>query len=730
MAQAALVSVEDLEARLDLLWGDADSLRLQSWLRRTWLRLSRRGDEVLSAAIEGFAKLEDEDTDWKRHRAAIVAELAANVAWLEDRARTVDEIDGTVLSWLHDVVVWIRAMDHLVRRPVFASRYSLMRGLGSRALRNPGSALPAHIVMSVDSICREAAEESELLSRREALLRAAQRILLNAAALVDAPMLGQRYEGVCEELRQLRRMARVADPAVSIDFQIRAAAKRGDGRVLPALSAVRAYMRAEGENDGEAMKWAAKLAEAKEAVELPARVTAAIEEGFELGRLRLNETIDRAPPLQRFRLQGHASELKSSAEESFLRMAIDSNTAFDVGISLQQEQHEQVQELREAVSFPTATLAVSPVGDVSGITQALIEDPRLLLYHFASRRLLQRRFIRSRTRRRRGGTVRASVRFYLLDGSSSMRGPRGRMRDALFVAELASLVERLEDPGGRIRSLLFYRYFASSAEVTRRVATAEEALSTIRSVFGTQRAGGTDIQSALLESLALIEEQRDNDVELSRAQIVLVTDGQADVDPDMLRQAQERLAVPVRVSIIALGAESSALRRFAAEQRHAGLEVIYQHVGDEALFERDTKKRAPRPDFSVPTQASILAYEAPSDEGDDLEHIVASLEELGLDEDALTPSRRRTLNIQRAGRAALSRRFDALFPSLKAGREVVAFDAAATELLHLLMVVAEVLHCTPSAGWQVQSDAVAIMERLLREHGVSKAAYMEALRTH
>lgn len=731
------VNVEELQERLDRLWREPDSMRLESWFSRTWLRLSRRGRVIRWAAVERFGDGPTRSrVDWREQRPAIVEELAANVQVLEDAARTHEEVDGTVLSWLHDVASWVLAMDQRARRPIFAAHYALVRGVGSRAFRRPLASLPAHTQMSVDVLCREAAEESELLSRREGLLRAAQRILLDAAASAgeggcpggEGPALGRGYDAVCEELRQLQRMAHVVDPAVSIDHQLREAAKKGDTRVLRGASAVRAYLRAGGRADDAAMKLAARLSSSPDTGEMSARVNDAIEVGYKEARVRLDETIAAAPPLQRFRLQAHAADLRNDAQAELLRMTLDASAGFDLGVSLEQEAREVAYDLRELVAYPTATLTLSPVDEVAGVKDAIIEDPRLLLYHLASRRLLQRRFVRSRTSRRRIGSVRASVRFYLLDGSSSMRGPRGRMRDALFVAELASLVARLERPEGRIRSLLYYRYFDSHTEVTRRVATVEEALATIRSIFAAQRTGGTDIQSALLESLSLIEEQRHNDVELSRAQIVLVTDGQADVDPELLREAQARLDVPVRVSVIALGAESPALRRFAAAQRHSGLEVVYHHVDDEGLKSKGSKEEL-APDFGL-APATTYVEEALEEGGEDLELLVEALEELGLGEEELTPSRRRTLEIQRMERSALARSFDDLFPPVQVATEAVGFEEDALSVLHLLSVVAEVLHCTPATGWRVQSDAVAIMRRLLREHGMSKARYLRILRDY
>ena len=65
---------------------------------------------------------------------------------------------------------------------------------------------------------------------------------------------------------------------------------------------------------------------------------------------------------------------------------------------------------------------------------------------------------------------------------------------------------------------------------------------------------------------------------------MLVTDGEAGIDEEAIRRARENVgAIPVGVSIIALGTENPELRKLAARQRARGERVFYQFVDDDEL---------------------------------------------------------------------------------------------------------------------------------------------------
>ena len=132
--------------------------------------------------------------------------------------------------------------------------------------------------------------------------------------------------------------------------------------------------------------------------------------------------------------------------------------------------------------------------------------------------------------------------------------------------------------------MLYYRYFNDKVGQTRRVATAEDAALAVDDILGNLRYGGTNIQAALLASFELIRLAAVDDPDMARAQIVLVTDGEAPIDEHALQRAREGVGgIPVGVSIIALGTQNPELRQLAARQRALGERVFYQFVDDEEL---------------------------------------------------------------------------------------------------------------------------------------------------
>jgi hypothetical protein len=186
-------------------------------------------------------------------------------------------------------------------------------------------------------------------------------------------------------------------------------------------------------------------------------------------------------------------------------------------------------------------------------------------------------------RRSRTGLL-AQVRIYVLDGSSSMVGARARMRDALLVSELGALVGRLTAREAYVHSVLYFRYFDHEARPTRRVATVDDALAAVREAVSSRRGGRTDIEGALIDSFAQVEAARERDPALTHAQIVLVTDGEADVHAESVLRARAAITdIPVGVSVIALGDENRDLRALADQQRRAGEAVFYHHISDAEL---------------------------------------------------------------------------------------------------------------------------------------------------
>jgi len=742
--------LDAIEARLATLWSDPEALlRSAGWFRRAWLRLAGagRGERFVSERLRAWAEGPPSLARWAEHRDPIVRELEENVERLERAARVDGEAPSALLTWLFDVRRWIASMDAAQAGPSRHARLAVTRGLASRALLgpidsdDPGETLA---LAGVDALLAEAAQEKERLGRRRRLLEAARRVLLDAEAAAPSPApFAARRALVAEELLQLGRIEAAGVRAeVPVSHQLVARLRHRRADAATACAAI-AYLRA-----GVVPAAVSGLASALADVEsfdgpIPDAVGAAVERGYRRAREANERALASAGAAEALALRRRRAHLAGDAHLSLLRMALGVDGVFDVGGGLERERVEEVSPIAQLVPFPTQELQLDEATGPGDVRDAIISDPRLLLHHLATRRLLVRRYVRRGLARRHRSGVRAAVRFYLLDGSTSMRGARARMRDAILVAELASLVSRLERPGARIRSLLYYRYFNSAAEVTRRVASVPEALQAIEEVLGASRTGGTDIEGALLDSLELIEQNRDDDVELSRAQIVLVTDGLAAVDPAMIRGVQERLAIPVRVSALVLGDESPALRALALEQRQAGLRVLYQHVPDARLEAWESEgQEAAWPSFraaevapedvdaALDELAAISGAARPLDLAP--EALAEAYAEVGLEESALEEGTRAKLEASRRDLRSLRRRFDRLFPSLEPeiARLPDLDDVESALVIDALGVVAEVLSLSLADELTAKSDAIAIFERLLQDRGLTPARYLEVADEH
>ena len=375
---------------------------------------------------------------------------------------------------------------------------------------------------------------------------------------------------------------------------------------------------------------------------------------------------------------------------------------------------------------------------VEEIASAILDDPRRIVHQFASGELLTRRYAQARRTQatRRGSS--AEVRLFLLDGSTSMHGPRARMRDGVLIGELSALVERLSRPGGRVRQLLYYRFFHTSSEPTRRVKSIEDALLAIDDLVMHERSGGTDIEGAILDAFKSIERARGDDIELSSAQIVLVSDGEAVFDTEAILDVRGQLGIPTRLSILALGNEGTGLRELAIAQENKGARVFYHHVSDDELAVWEHGKSALGPAFE-PTSATLdwAALDALAETATPLDD--TSLEEAWFDAgftradmDAATKAR---IDASLRDARAVEARFDHYFPeaaSAVAAPSAVVDDETAEHLAVLkdAFAILEELD-TPSATRLARmADAITLLLRLLHAQGISPDRYAALRATH
>ncbi|MBX3199600.1 MAG: VWA domain-containing protein [Labilithrix sp.] len=631
---------------------------------------------------------------------------------------------------------------------------------------------------AIDHLMAAARAETIVLGRKRRLLVAARQRLLEAAAALPLARDGvrERTRYLGREITRIDRLeAAGLDADVSLLHQARKALVRRDpDRVVAALSALDAGALAAVELEVSARTGAAlarihggggggaSLARSARQVlgEAADVVGSAVDDarGGALHQLSIGGV-----PSDRQAARSFLEYLPEGSERAILRASLAADGLFEVGGALTPVRIAEERRVLRMVRHPTQDLQLMPAEDVQDLRDAVIGDPRSVLLDLATGRLFTRRFVEEVVERRRRVVMRGEVRVYVLDGSGSMRGPRARVRDAILVAELSTLMGRLADPGDT-RCTLFFRYFDERLGHVTRVDTIAGARDAIRQVVGTERSGGTDIQLALMASLEQIAEARALDPELARAQIVLVTDGEAEVDEPAIVAARDALGgLPIGVSVIALGEENLALRGLVARQRAKGAAAFYHFLDDAELGEITEGDLAGDLAVHAPDRWANLARDPDRlaralddevggllDELEDLERArdVAALDrleeeaqarrEVGLpdDHDGADGARAR-LEASRRDRVALAARYARWFPEPSAAVSAARLpkaqtperddlDAACCALASVAEVVA-LLGGSPTAR---QADAIDLLERLLPDARLTPARYRAVLREH
>jgi len=295
----------------------------------------------------------------------------------------------------------------------------------------------------------------------------------------------------------------------------------------------------------------------------------------------------------------------------------------------------------------------------------------------------------------------------------------------------------------------------------QRVDSAPAALKAIEEVLANVQRGGTDIQSALMASFAQIREAQLVDPDLARAQIVLVTDGEAVVNEAEIRQAREQLGdLAVNVSVIALGQENPALQALVARQRARGERAFYQFIPDDALKDMIDGTADAGPALHLPVDA--LPGKTATQRADALRVTVGTLVEdlaaLGKQNDVevlealdleararhdvglsdavdLSEGERAKTEALRRDRRALERRFARWFPAVAIAQSVVppattatSTDEDADAAIVALSTVAEVIDVVGGMDLSRRADAIEVIERLLPDARLSPGRYEAVLR--
>ncbi|MBX3226446.1 MAG: VWA domain-containing protein [Labilithrix sp.] len=741
------------------------------------------------ATLELVALLRDETRDWNDIAAKLPhaeKELEANVSMLERVTIVKKEAPIAHVLWLRRVVGVLA----LTREAVTAEDRDA--DVVYEALRtDPSVVLPPlaplrierpskeedgedHRLVdlelaTIDHLMTAARAESLMLGRRRRLLVAARQRLLEAAAALPLERggVGMRARWLAQEITRIDRLQGAGvDPEVSLVHQARQALTR---RKTDLLYGCLGALEANGDRElsiraGRALRRIggdAHAASAEQSTnELLGSTVALVAEAIAEARSDAETTIAVAEAeSDREQARWLLTAIPADAGAAIARAAIAADGFFEVGGTLAPVRVVEETTVPRVVKHPTRDMILQTAEDVNDLRDALVGDPRTILLDLAIGRLFARRYVRDEPARRSRVVLHGEVRVYVLDGSTSMWGTRARVRDAILVAELTTLMRRLETPRN-VRCTLFYRYFNTKLGPVHRVQTIAEAKDAIRQVVSANREGGTNIQLALASSIAQIAEARAGDPDLARAQIVLITDGEAPVDEAALVAARDAIVgLPIGVSVIAIGEENPALRGLVARQRAKG-EAAFYHFIEQADCEAIVAGEVLGDAVHAPETWARLAAD-PRALDDELGGLVEELEqidrrrdhealerldeeararvEVGLEHEALCQGERARFEALRKDRVALEARFARWFPPPAPGTPARVDDPALPApgtperddidaVVCALASVAEVVALLGGSTLTRRADAIDLIERILPDARLTPASYRAVLR--
>ena len=649
-------------------------------------------------------------------------------------------------------------------------------------------------LLAIDHLLESARGETEFLARRRRLLEAGRKLLLDAAAALPLAHDGVevRRKHLAAEIARIDRLeAAGLSPNKGLLHQAKEALAFGQRqRLHAALVALDGASLAVGDERGAGLTRQAleKLGVGEGEPTAPDKLRSLRRSSEEMygsaAMTAISEGYARARQSQKRPQKGETAEEKTyrhlalewlapekESETHAALCAIDG--AVDVGVPLAPMRVTETETTVRVVRHPTPDMILMPARDITDVPSAIIDDPRMILMSLAEGRLLARRFVATEVKKRTRTQLVGEARIYILDGSSSMledgkKGARARVRDAILLGELGTLARRYAEGNRSVRVTLHYRYFTKKIHPIIKIEDGKAAFGAMANVVEKVWRGGTDIENALLSSFETIRKAKDDDPDLARAQIVLVTDGDAVVREEVLTKARESIGdVPIAVSVVALGAENPALRSIVARQRARGERAFYHFLDDDALVEMCEGKTFTGPSVHVEEDANekALSLEARvaklrAELGglvDDLDALakqrsVASIEAAVADADALMEKARAEAELgiasdasvvgegQRALREAAERdkrsvenRFAKWFPRIEMAakkstndKTIASSDAEAVVLV--LSTIAEVVSELSGSDLGRKADAIELLERLLPDALLTPSKWFHVLR--
>lgn len=695
--------------------------------------------------------------------------LVAYAAWLRRLFEVVVHasryVDDGKDARMHAEIAVARAPLVLPPLAVVATEADAKAKSTRRADEHPTRLLELDLA-AVDHVLAEATDEIEVLGRRRRLLETARQLLLDVSAALPLDEAGveKRRRHITSEIIRIDRLvgAGISSEA-TLTHQLREAMSRGERQRLNAILVAQHGMAVRSgdqvtlrksrdaigklwgwKDDPNDPKWR-RASLAKSADELFGRDFVDTARSIYERAKKNGEKLSQSSDVTQAALGNTiATNFTAAAFEGLLSAQVAVDGSFEVGGALLPMRIEEVDKRYRAVRFPTEELLLLQATEPSDIPDAVVDDPRTILLDMAAGRLLARRFVHEERIVRHRTVMRGEVRVYVLDGSGSMTGPRARMRDAITCAELLTLKRRHREGNRFTRVTFFYRYFDSVVHPLRRVDGPKQIDAAIADVIGTLREGGTDIETALLSSLRAVADAKGNDPDLARAQVVLVTDGEATVSEENVEAHRRAIGIPVGFSVIALGQQNDTLRRLVKNQRARGERAFYHFIPDEALAAIAAGRIDDGLAIHVRGDDLVDPKELQKELGDVVDeivqlgraHEVAALEslddhsaanfEIGLDEDELSEGERARARALYKDRRALDRQFQRWFPKVDAAAAPDVLGVPEEDLEATLVVLASVVDVVAVVqGTELarRADAIAILERLLPDAELTPARY-------
>lgn len=391
-----------------------------------------------------------------------------------------------------------------------------------------------------------------------------------------------------------------------------------------------------------------------------------------------------------------------------LELAAGAARLFDVEEALSdglvQAETKTTRPVQRRVTYPTQTMTYELATGLDEIHNFVVSQPGSIVLDLASGRQVVRAYLDEEPPKKSKKMKKTAVRVYVLDASGSMHGARARFRDAILIAELNAIRVK-----GKLRlpfDPLYFSFFNDTPTDLNRVESASEASRHIESLFNSSPAEGqTDISLALMAAFESIGNAQGKDPYLSRATVVLVTDGEDGVDLELIRKTKKPFeGLDISLSFISLGEENTDLKALVNEQRAAGGRAFYHHLADAEIA-------LVRTDFDSAWR-TLLPPDIDATP-DVLARLLPHLEAL----DAIAANRVETEPLR------ADDQFDALFPKSpepsRVNQKIIA------RLVDVYDAIAETAGF--AAAEQRPTEAVTLLTHLLSIYGVSLPKYLEAL---